>query len=139
MFGLVVIRFLLGAKLRGTVFDRWSRCSLETFPKDPVVEFSWNAVFRREVEAAGFRLPVLRVMRRLQIPTGSELDLVWIESQSSHGDGRSKHRFQQRRCHGVEGPLTRCLDLEDICHGTCKEGVQVEVLCSEDVLDGAEH
>src|SRR5215831_4500736 len=102
MGGLVLVHFLLRANLRGTVFGSWSRCSLDTFPKDPVVEFGWNAVFSREVEAAGFRLPVLRVMRRFQISTGSELDLVGVESQASICDGRGKQRIQQCRCHGIK-------------------------------------
>jgi hypothetical protein len=39
--------------------------SLQTFPKDLVVEFGRNAVFLGKVEAAGFLRPVLRVMSRL--------------------------------------------------------------------------
>jgi hypothetical protein len=45
------------------------RCSFQTFPQDLVVEVGGNAVFAREVEAAGFRSPVFGVMSRLQVGT----------------------------------------------------------------------
>ena len=61
-------------------FGSWSSRSLQTFPEDLVVEFGRNAVFSREVEVAGLLRPVLRVMSRLQVGTGSELDLLWIQS-----------------------------------------------------------
>ena len=49
--------------------------SLHTFPEDLVVELGWNAVFAREVEAAGFLRPVLRVMSRLLVGTEGELPI----------------------------------------------------------------
>src|ERR1700686_3950718 len=48
----VFVRLLLGVASREAGFGNWSRRSLETFPKDLVVEFRWNTVFSREVEAA---------------------------------------------------------------------------------------
>src|ERR1700675_1724339 len=112
-------------------FGSWSSRSLQTFPEDLVVEFGWNAVFSREVEVAGFLRPVLRVMSRLQVGTGSELDLLWIQSQCC--------RLQKRRCDGMEGPRARRLDVEDICHRPRIISVQVDVLRAQDVLDRAEH
>src|SRR5258708_27902245 len=49
--------------------------SLHTFREDLVVERGWNAVFAREVEAAGFLRPVLRVMSRLLVGTEGELPI----------------------------------------------------------------
>src|SRR5258707_7925336 len=86
-------------------FGSWSSLSLQTFPEDLVVEVGWNAVFCREVEAAGFRRPVLRVMSRLQVATGGELDLLWVQSKCC--------RLQKRRCDGIEGPRARRRDVED--------------------------
>src|ERR1700740_2644705 len=81
-FGLFPVVVLVGIDFREAGFDGWSRRSLQTFPEDLVVEFGWNAVFSREVEASGFRRPVLRVMSRLQLGTGGEHDLFRVQSQS---------------------------------------------------------
>jgi hypothetical protein len=95
--GLFPVFILVGIDLREAGFGNRSRCSLQTLPKDLVVELGWNAVFTGEVEAAGFLRSVLRVMSRLQGGTGSKLHLRWIQSKCG--------RLEKRRCHGFEGPL----------------------------------
>src|SRR5258708_1666589 len=102
----------------------------QPFPEDLVVEVGWNAVFSREVEAAGFLRPVSRVMSRLQVGTGGEFDLLWVQAQCC--------RLQKRRSDGIESPRARRLDVEDICHRPRIISVQVEVLRAQDVLDRAE-
>jgi hypothetical protein len=57
--------------LSASIFENWfwslEQAFLETFPKDLVVELGRDAVFSREVEAAGFLRPVLCVMSWFQI------------------------------------------------------------------------
>src|SRR5215831_17464357 len=57
--------------------------SFDTFPKNLVVKLLRDAVFSREVEAPGFRCPVLRVVSGLENGSLGEHDLVRVESQSS--------------------------------------------------------
>src|SRR6266403_4466641 len=89
--GLFPVFILVGIDSREPGFGSWSSRSLQTLPEDLVVEFGWNAVFCREVEAAGFLRPVLRIMSWLQDGTGSKLLLRWIQSQCG--------RLEKRRCY----------------------------------------
>src|SRR5882762_5166407 len=92
-YGLFPVFILVvGIDFQEPGFGSWSSLSLQAFPEDLVVEIGRNAVFCREVEAAGFLRPVLRVMSWLQVGSGGELNLRWVQSQGS--------RLQKRRCHG---------------------------------------
>src|ERR1700738_5017628 len=106
---LFPVFIFVGFDLREAGFGSWSSRSLQTFPKNLVVELGWNAVFSREVKAAGFLRPVLRIVRRLQLGTGSKHHLRWIRKKCG--------RLEKRRCHGFEGPLAGGLGIERIRHG----------------------
>src|SRR5882762_369127 len=74
--GLFPVLIVVGFDHRESGFGSWSSRSLQTLPEDLVVELGWNAVFSREVEAAGFRRPVLGAMSWFQDGTGSEVHLL---------------------------------------------------------------
>ena len=78
---VVVVPLLAGVDFREAGFRNGGGRSLDTFPRDLVVEFSRNAVFSRKVEVAGLVGPVLCVVSWLQVQTGCELNFVWIQSQ----------------------------------------------------------
>src|SRR5579862_8765294 len=80
--GLLIVVFvgglgvLVGGDLLEPAVRNGHRCFFQTLPQNLVVEVGGNAVFAREVEAAGFRSPVFGVMSRLQVGAFGELHFV---------------------------------------------------------------